>query len=130
MGLFRNSWKLFITHKSLCWGYAMNYKYDKVFPFLQLFVNYSRRLRPVRVDGGIFIFFFQTNWPRNQAHSLYFAFILINLLVTTSANLFFVGWSVISCSAWSSRTCNKFCSPVRNSFHNQAFLEIFPGLQF
>lgn len=75
-------------------------------------------------------FFFQTNWPRNQAHSLYFAFILINLLVTTSANLFFVGWSVISCSAWSSRTCNKFCSPVRNSFHNQAFLEIFPGLQF
>lgn len=69
----------------------MNYKYDKVFPFLQLFVNYFRRLRPVRVDGGIFIFFFQTNWPRNQAHSLYFAFILINLLVTTSANLFFVG---------------------------------------
>lgn len=37
----------------------MNYKYDKVFPFLQLFVNYFRRLRPVRVDGGIFIFFFK-----------------------------------------------------------------------
>ena len=37
----------------------MNYKYDKVFPFLQLFVNYSRRLRPVRVDGGIFFFFFK-----------------------------------------------------------------------
>ena len=47
------------------------------------------------------------------------AWIRINSAFTTPAKPFTPGWFVIKWRGWSSRTCDKFCIPVRNSFWGQ-----------
>ena len=55
------------------------------------------------------------------------AWIWINFLFITPANLFMLSRFVIKCT-WSFATCDKLCSPCWNSFRGQALPETFQAI--